>query len=51
MTACVLETWGIMFFKVPAYILCSMRLLGTTLNKLRMFLLVWGGYENFLVLG
>jgi len=38
MIACVLENWGIMFFEMPAYILCSIRLLGTTLNKLYMFL-------------
>ncbi len=50
MTTCVLENWGIMFFEMPAYILCSRRLLGTTLNKLRMFLLVLGGYQNLLVL-
>jgi len=42
---------GHYFFEVPAYILCSIRLLGTTLNKLRKFLPVLGAYENFLVLG
>jgi len=37
-----------MFFEMLAYILCSIKLLGTTLNKLHM-LLVLGGYQNFLV--
>jgi len=50
MTTCVLENWGIMFFEMPPYILCSRRLLGTTLNKLCMFLLVLGGYQNLMVL-
>jgi hypothetical protein len=50
MTTYVLENWGIMFFEMHAYILCSRRLLETTLNKLRMFLLVLGGYQNLLVL-
>jgi len=50
MIACVLENWGIMFFEMPAYILCSIRLLGTTLNKFCMFLRGLGGYQNFLVL-
>jgi len=50
MTTCVLENWGIMFFEMLAYILCSRRPLRTTLNKLRMFLLVLGGYQSLLVL-
>jgi hypothetical protein len=49
MTTCILENWGIMFFEMLAYILCSIRLLGTTLNKLRMFLLMLGGYQKLLV--
>jgi hypothetical protein len=46
MTTCILENRGIMFFEMPTYILCSIRLLGTTLSKLHML----GGYQNLLVL-
>jgi hypothetical protein len=50
MTTCILENWGIMFFEMPTYILCSIRLLGTTLNKLHMILPMLGGYQKNLVL-
>jgi hypothetical protein len=49
MTTCTLENWGIIFLKcLPTYY-AFIRLLGTTLNKLCMFLLMLDGYQKKLV--